>query len=100
MNEICIPIPSLKEQEIADVEVIIAGQKLKYSFRVESLPWELGNEFASLKDPLERSLARIYKLKTAIENYDREWELIQIFNPEGNADHVHVLYRKKHNAKS
>jgi hypothetical protein len=95
MKEICIPIPYLKEQEIAEVEVSLAGQRLRYSFRVESFPWEINDEFSLLTDPLERSLARIYKLKNAIESYDKEWELIQIFNPDGNADHIHVLYRRK-----
>lgn len=95
MKEICIPIPYLKEQEIADVEVSLAGHKIRYNFRVESFPWEVEDEFASLTDPLERSLARIYRLKSAIDNYDKEWELIQIFNPDENADHIHILYRKK-----
>jgi hypothetical protein len=95
MKEICIPVPYLKDRDIAEVEVKLAGKKLKYSFRIESFPWEVENEFSSLTDPLERSLARIYKLKTSIENYDKDWELIQIFNPDENADHIHVLYRKK-----
>jgi hypothetical protein len=95
MKEICIPIPLLKEQEIANVEVSLAGQKIRYNFRVESFSWETEGEFSSLSDPLERSLARIYKLKNAIENYDKDWELIQIFNPDEHADHIHVLYRKK-----
>jgi hypothetical protein len=95
MKEICIPIPFLKDNDVAEVEVVVAGKKIKYDFRVESFPWELENEFSSLADPLERSLARIYKLKNAIEGYSKEWELIQIFNPSENADHIHVLYRKK-----
>lgn len=95
MKEICIPIPYLKEQEVANVEVSLAGRKLQYNFRVESFPWEVGDEFADLTDPLERSLARIYKLKSAIDHYDKKWELIQIFNPDEHADHIHVLYRKK-----
>lgn len=95
MKEICIPIPYLKDNDVAEVEVVVAGKKIKYDFRVESFPWEVENEFSSLADPLERSLARIYKLKNAIEGYSKEWELIQIFNPNENADHIHVLYRKK-----
>lgn len=95
MKEICIPIPYLKEQQVAQVEVTLQGEKLRYNFRVESFPWEVSNEFSTLSDPLERSLARIYKLKSAIENYDKEWELIQIFNPDEHADRIHVLYRKK-----
>jgi hypothetical protein len=95
MKEICIPIPYLKDNDIAEVEVVVAGKKIKYDFRVEAFPWETGNEFSSIVDPLERSLARIYKLKSAIEEYSKEWELIQIFNPGEHADHIHVLYRKK-----
>ena len=95
MKEICIPIKFLHEKDIAEVEVRLSDQNVKYNFRVASFPWEVNNEFASLKDPLERSLARIYKLKSAIENYDRDWELIQIYNPDDHADHIHVLYRKK-----
>jgi hypothetical protein len=95
MKEICIPIPYLKDQEIAEVVVSVSGKKIKYDFRVESFLWEADNEFSSLSDPLERSLARIYRLKSAIEGYDKDWELIQIFNPEEHADHIHVLYRKR-----
>ena len=95
MKEICIPIPYLKEKEIAEVEVLLAGKKIQYDFRVESFPWEEENEFSTLSDPLEQSLARIYRLKSAIDGYDKDWELIQIFNPDEHADHIHVLYRKK-----
>jgi hypothetical protein len=99
MKEICIPIPYLKDNEIAEVEVALAGKRIRYDFRVESFPWETENEFRTLSDPLERSLARIYKLKSAIEEYDKEWELIQIFNPDEHSDHIHVLYRKKNKAE-
>jgi len=95
MKEICIPIPFLKDQEIADVQVSFGDQMLRYNFRVESFAWEENNEFSTITDPLEKSLARIYKLKSAIEHYDKEWELLQIFNPDEHADHIHVLFRKK-----
>jgi len=95
LKEICIPIPYLKDNEVAEVEVLLAGKKIRYDFRVESFPWEVENEFSHLSDPLERSLARIYRLKSAIESYNQDWDLIQIFNPDENADHIHVLYRKK-----
>jgi hypothetical protein len=45
MKEICIPIPYLKDNEIAEVEVTLAGKKIRYDFRVESFPWETENEF-------------------------------------------------------
>lgn len=95
MKELCIPVPYLNESEKAEVEVTLQGRKLKFDFRVESFPWEADDELSSLTDPLEQSLARIYRLKKVIESYDKSWELIQIFNPSENADHVQVLYRKK-----
>jgi hypothetical protein len=95
MREICIPIPYLKGKEIADVQVTVAGQQLRYQFRVESFPWEVPGEFSGLTDPIGQSLARIHRLKESIDGYDPNWELIQIFNPDENADHIHVLYRKK-----
>jgi len=95
MKELCIPIPGIRAQEVADIRVTIAGQTVQYNFRVESFPWEVGSEFGTLSDPIERSLARIYRLKSSIDAYDRDWELIQIFNPEDQGNFVHVLYRQK-----
>jgi hypothetical protein len=95
MNELCIPVPHFKENEIAEVTVKIKGLAYNYNFRVESFSWEVNDELSKLTHPVEKSLARILRLKTAIENYDKNWELIQIFNPPEHADHIHVLYRKK-----
>mgnify|MGYP005807612741 CR=1 FL=1 len=95
MKEISIPIPDITENETADVKVNVKGRKLKYKFRVVSFPWEEDKELPDIKDPLSRSLARIYRLKERIENYDKNWELIQIYKPSKSADHIHILYRKK-----
>ena len=46
-------------------------------------------------DDVSASLARIYRLKRSIESYDKNWELIQIFTPNENAQHIQVLYRKR-----
>ena len=95
MNELCVPVPHFKENEVAEVTVKIKGIAYNYNFRVESFPWEVKDELSQLTHPVEKSLARITRLKNAIENYDKNWELIQIFNPPENADHIHVLYREK-----
>jgi hypothetical protein len=95
MKEIVIPIPDITENETAEVEVDIKGRKLKYNFRVVSFPWEEDARLAGIKDVVSLSLARIYNLKKRIENYDKKWELIQIYKPSKNADHIHILYRKK-----
>ncbi len=95
MKEIVIPIPDITENETAEVEVNIKGRKLSYNFRVVSFPWEENAQLNGIKDALSLSLARIYNLKKRIENYDKKWELIQIYKPSKNANHIHILYRKK-----
>jgi len=95
MNELCVPVPGITENEVAEVTVSIKGKKIKYEFRIESFPWDTEKTLADTKDPLVISLGRIYQLKLAIESYDKNWELIQIFNPTEGSDHIHVLYRKK-----
>jgi hypothetical protein len=95
MKEINIPIPDITENETAEVEVSVKGRKLRYNFRVVSFPWEKEDLIAGAEDPLYLSLARIYRLKKRIESYDRSWELIQIYKPSKNSDHIHILYRKK-----
>ncbi len=96
IKDLCIPLPQLENNQIADVEVTVGEKKIKYHFRVESIPWNAEDE---LKGKYESpSLERIYRLKKAINNYDKNWELIQIFTPPENAKFIQVLYRKKTNA--
>ncbi len=95
MKELCVPVPDLTGDDLAEITVLVKGKMIKYDYRIESFPWEADDDLSQDKDPLVRSLARIYRLKYAIESYDPSWELIQIFNPVGNSTHVQVLYRKK-----
>ena len=95
MKDLCVPVPNFGEDEIADIELRVGNKKIMYSFRVESFPWEVEDELSIADDDVSASLARIYRLKRSIENYGRDWELIQIFTPSDNAQHIQVLYRKK-----
>ena len=95
MKDLCIPVPDFAEDEIAEIELRVGGKKIQYSFRVESFPWEVEDELSVTDDDVSASLARIYRLKRSIESYDRDWELIQIFTPSENAQHIQVLYRKR-----
>jgi ferredoxin-fold anticodon binding domain-containing protein len=98
MKDLCVPIPDIGEQEVAEVAITISGNKKKFKFKVESFPWEMEDELSGLKaDEVEVSLARITRLKKAINNYDPRWELIQIFTPPANARYIQVLYREKNN---
>jgi len=95
MKDLCIPIPYFGEQEIADIELRVGGEKILYSFKVESFPWDIKDELSAEDDEITNSLARIHRLKKSIESYDPAWELIQIFTPNENAQHIQVLYRRR-----
>ncbi len=95
MKDLCVPIPDFGDEEFAELELRIGKKKIKYDFRVVSFPWDAEDELSLSADELEISLARIHRLKKEIEGYDKNWELIQIFNPSEDASHIQVLYRKK-----
>lgn len=96
MKEICIPISHFGDEEIAEVIVKVGNNEEKFHFRVESFPWKTTDQDElNEEEYLTESLRRIYGLKRAIQNYDKQWELIQIFTPAEDATHIHVLYRKK-----
>ena len=95
MKDLCVPIPHFGEDEIADIDLRVGDQKISYSFRVESFPWEVEDELSVADDDVSTSLARIYRLKRAIEGYDKNWELIQIYTPLENAHYIQVLYRRR-----
>jgi hypothetical protein len=93
MKEINIPLPDFLDQQIANVEVTINGEKRKFNFRVESFPWEL-EENSALNEE-ERNEKRLNHLRGNIENYDKSWRLVQIFKPGKGTKHIQVLFRQK-----
>lgn len=96
MKEICIPIPHFGEQQIAEVEVTVNGEKKKFNFRVESFHWGIKNENGeevSISDTSER----IDNLRESIESYDNNWKLVQILTPSPDAEYIQVLFRQKLN---
>jgi hypothetical protein len=95
MRELCIPIPDFEENQIAEIQLTVGGKKAQYNFKVESFPWDVVDELTTLKDKTTISLARIQRLKNAIESYDKNWELIEIFTPAENSKYIQVLYRKR-----
>ena len=95
MNELNIPLPLFQDHQVAEVEVTINGKKKKYSFRVESFPWlEESVELKSVEKISETAL-KIQHLKESIENYDKAWEIVQIYTPSAGSRYIQVLFRKK-----
>jgi hypothetical protein len=96
MRELSVPIPHFHENQIAEVDLKVNGDKITYNFRVESFPWDVEDELSDKSsDAVSQSLARITRLRNSINNYDKQWELIQIYTPDENAKHIQVLYRKR-----
>ena len=97
MKEICIPIPNFWEDQIADVTLTVGGRKVSYSFRVESFPWALpdGEPVNDTDEGAHATMEQIIALRVAIEQYDKNWELVEIYTPPRAASHIQVLYRKK-----
>ncbi len=94
MHDICVPIPHFSDNEIAEVEVKIGDKKSSFNFRVESFLWDNKDTgFSELSPvPLEQ---KISKLRNNIENYDKSWELVQIFTPPQGSKYIHVMFRQK-----
>jgi len=84
MNEICIHVPSLRENQTVDVEVMVNGEKQLMNYRVESIDWTLGGRDIT---------SRIAYLRSRINGYDEGWELVQIGIPDG--DVVPVMFRRR-----
>ena len=96
MKELCVPVPDFHDNQVAEIDLKVNGNRLTYNFKVESFPWDAIDELAGMEaDPVTRSLARITRLRNAINSYDKDWELIQIFTPDEHAKHIQVLYRKR-----
>jgi hypothetical protein len=95
MKDLCVPVPNFGEDQIASIILKVGDEEIEYNFRVVSFPWDIEDELTDKEDELHNSLARIIRLKNSIENYDKEWELVQIYTPLENAKFIQVLYRKR-----
>jgi len=95
MRDLCVPIPVFEENEHVEITLDYSGKKQKINYRVESFLWDCEEDLFLGGDQVSVSLARIERLKKSIREYDKDWELIQIFTPSENAKSIQVLYRKK-----
>jgi hypothetical protein len=83
MREIVILIPEVDAQQNVEIDVRINGKKRTLKYRVEIVEWE-GD------DP---SHDRVAVLKRKIENYDKDWQLMEIGAP---FDHqIPLVFRQR-----
>lgn len=84
MKEVVILIPDVDIEQNIEIEVRINGRKKTLQYRVELLSWE-GND-----DP---PTSHVPILKKKIEEYDKDWELMEIGAP--GKDNIPLMFRKK-----
>jgi hypothetical protein len=95
MKQLNLPIPYINDDEPVEISMLVGKDKKEVFFKVVPFLWDEEDELAANKDATSISLARISRLKKLIENYDKSWELLQIFAPLENSKFIQVLYRKK-----
>ena len=83
MREIVILIPDEADQNI-EIDVRINGKKKTLQYRVELLTWEGNDDIPSDPVPI---------LKKKIEEYDKDWELMEIGAP--GKDNIPLMFRRK-----
>jgi len=84
MKEVVLSIPTLEAEQNIEIDVRINGRKKTVTYRVEIVHWE-GSEPTSEE--------KVTVIRHAIDEYDKDWELIQIGSPE--QDKIPLMFRKK-----
>ncbi len=84
MKEVVILIPDVDIKQNIEIEVRINGRKKTLQYRVELLSWEGNNDKPSNPVPI---------LKKKIEEYDKDWELMEIGAP--SKEKIPLMFRRK-----
>ena len=88
MKEIVILVPDIDIEQNIEIDVRINGRKKTLQYRVELINWE-GNNHEN----------RVAVIKHKLNEYDKEWELVEIGAPSGKE--VPLIFRKHfHDDKS
>ena len=88
MKDISIPLPDFLDKQIAEIEVKINGKRRQYNFRIESFRWEPDDEILPVKE-------KINELRRQLNDYEKSWQLVQIFKPDDGSKFIQVLFKQK-----
>jgi hypothetical protein len=95
MRQISLPLPRIEDDDVIEIEVKSKKKGNLLCFRIEAFLCEIEQNNNSETDKAKLSFERISRLKNSIENYDKSWELVQIFAPLKNSKYIKILYRKR-----
>jgi len=84
MREVVLSIPTLEAEQNLEIDVRINGKKRTLKYRVEIVHWE-GSKPTSEE--------KVTVIRHAINDYDKDWELIQIGAPD--EDKIPLMFKKK-----
>jgi len=82
MKEIVILVPELEVDQNIEIDVRINGRKKTMQYRVELISWEGNNQ-----------KNRVSTIKHKLDEYDKDWELVEIGAPTDNK--VPLILRKR-----
>ena len=88
MREVVLSIPTLEAEQNLEIDVRINGKKRTLKYRVEIVHWK-GSEPSSEE--------KVTVIRHAIDDYDKDWELIQIGAPD--EEKIPLMFRKRAVAK-
>jgi hypothetical protein len=91
MAEICIPIPEMKDGQKAEIAVTHTNGEESAFYRVETF---LGKSRKQDNNHLNNDEV-FTTFKQFIDNYDKNWELIQVIASQENRSTIKLLYRKR-----
>jgi hypothetical protein len=83
MREIVILIPDIDARQNVEIDVRINGKKRTLKYRVELVEWE----------GVDPSEDRVKVLRKKVENYDKDWQLMEIGAP--GEHNIPLLFRKR-----
>jgi hypothetical protein len=83
MAGITIQLPPLDAEHTIEIDVRVNGKKKTYTYRVEIMDWE------DCEEPTE---IRVECLRRMINDYGKDWQLVQIGNP--TETNIPVMFRK------
>ncbi|MEM1128860.1 MAG: hypothetical protein AAGI71_19610 [Bacteroidota bacterium] len=84
MPQVCIHIPATRPDQSVEVGVSIDGVRRIMDYRVLTCDWTAGGT-----DPV----GRYDRLRRFVQQYQDEWELVQIGRPDRN-DRIPVTFRQ------
>ncbi|MEJ2595271.1 MAG: hypothetical protein P8100_09145 [bacterium] len=80
-REIVILIPDIDKEQNVEIDVRINGRKKTMQYRVELLSWE-GDDASG----------RVPVIKRKLDQYHKDWELVEIGEPSGND--IPLIFRR------